>query len=53
MNEIMEFINSCGYPIVVSILLITNNNKQISALTESVKTLCNKVDILIDRDARD
>ena len=56
-DVIMNLINNCLFPIAMCVIMVMfvkytmdKSNDSIKDLTESVSKLCNKIDILLDRD---
>lgn len=48
-NEIINFISTVGFPIVMCVLMFRTMTDTIKANSESITKLCEKIDRLIDK----
>lgn len=58
MEWVIELINSCVFPIAMCIIMAwytkymgDKNTSTIDKLSENINTLCNKIDILIEKES--
>ena len=52
-ESIMQLVGQCAFPIVMCICMFNHMTETSKENTDSINKLCNKIDMLLDRDKRE